>query len=75
MTLARAGKVKAAWAVEQGMAEGLMQMAFGNRIGFRAEGEQDWYVPMPGAILAELTEETEGAVRLGVTTADIFRVF
>ena len=70
LTLARAGKVKAAWAVEQGMAEGLMQMAFGNRIGFRAEGEQDWYVPMPGAILAELTEETEGAVRLGVTTAE-----
>ena len=70
LTLARAGKVKAAWAVEQGMAEGLMQMAFGNRIGFRAEGERDWYVPMPGAILAELTEETEGAVRLGVTTAE-----
>ena len=70
LTLARAGKVKAAWAVEQGMAEGLMQMAFGNRIGFRAEGKQDWYVPMPGAILAELTEETEGAVRLGVTTAE-----
>ena len=70
LTLARAGKVKAAWAVEQGMAEGLMQMAFGNRVGFRAEGEQDWYVPMPGAILAELTEETEGAVRLGVTTAE-----
>ena len=41
-----------------------MQMAFGNRIGFRAGGEQDWYVPMPGAILAELTEETEDAVRL-----------
>ena len=70
LTLARAGKVKAAWAVEQGMADGLMQMAFGNRVGFRAEGEQDWYVPMPGAILAELTEETEGAVRLGVTTAE-----
>ena len=70
LTLARAGKVKAAWAVEQGMAEGLMQMAFGNRVGFRAEGERDWYVPMPGAILAELTEETEGAVRLGVTTAE-----
>ena len=69
LTLARAGKVKAAWAVEQGMAEGLMQMAFGNRVGFRAEGERDWYVPMPGAILAELTEETEDAVRLGVTTA------
>ena len=70
LTLARAGKVKAAWAVEQGMAEGLMQMAFGNRIGFRAEGERDWYVPMSGAILAELTEETEDTVRLGVTTAE-----
>ena len=70
LTLAGAGKVKAAWAVEQGMAEGLMQMAFGNRIGFRAEGERDWYAPMPGAILAELAEETEDAVRLGVTTAE-----
>ena len=69
LTLARAGKVKAAWAVEQGIAEGLMQMAFGNRIGFRAEGDRNWYTPMPGAILAELTEETEDAVRLGVTTA------
>ena len=69
LTLARAGKVKAAWAVERGIAEGLMQMAFGNRIGFRAEGDRNWYTPMPGAILAELTEETEDAVRLGVTTA------
>ena len=70
LALARAGKVKAAWAVEHGIAEGVMQMAFGNRIGFRAEGQRDWYRPMPGAILAELDGETEGAIRLGVTTAE-----
>ena len=73
LALARAGKVKAAWAVEQGLAEGLMQMAFGNRVGFRAEMARDWYAPMPGALLAELTEETEeteDALRLGVTTAE-----
>ena len=69
--LCRAGKVRAAWAVEAGgVLEGLMNMSFGNRIGFRAaEGAE--LSARPGAILAELTEtvETPHAVRLGDTAA------
>ncbi len=69
--LHKAGKVKAAWAVEYGIAEGLMKMSFGNGIGFEAEtADLDWFTPMPGAILAELTEDAPEALRLGVTTAD-----
>ena len=74
--LCQAGKVKAAWAVEDSPAEGVVKMSFGNRIGFTADPglEADWYAPAKGAILAELTEEIEAdprsVVRLGVTTAD-----
>ncbi|MBQ9973559.1 MAG: phosphoribosylformylglycinamidine synthase subunit PurQ, partial [Oscillospiraceae bacterium] len=66
-----AGKVKAAWAVENGVAEAVMNMSFGNRIGFQAGMEDiDWYSAMPGAIVAELTEEVTDpcAVRIGETT-------
>ena len=66
-----AGKVKAAWAVENGMAEAVMNMAFGNGIGFTAENtEIDWNVLNSGAIVAEMTEEIADAVKLGTTTAD-----
>ena len=68
--LHKAGKVRSAWAVDQCLAEGLMNMAFGNDIGFAAEGEADWFSPMPGAILAELTEEVAGDRLLGRTTAE-----
>ena len=71
MTLALAGKVRAAWAVENGLAEGVMKMSFGNEIGFAAENaDLDWNTLYPGAIAAELTEDTAEAVRLGVTTAE-----
>ena len=69
--LCQAGKVKAAWAVENGLAEAVMNMSFGNSIGFQAGMEDvDWYVSMPGAIVAELTEEVNDpcAVRIGETT-------
>ncbi len=58
-TLAKAGKVKSAWAVEDSMAEAVMKMAFGNGVGFRSldKGGAAWYVPRPGAIVAELSEE------------------
>ncbi len=73
-TLCRAGKVQAAWAVENGIAEAVMKMSFGNRIGFRADPgvTEDWHLPFYGAIVAELTEETAlpGTLRLGVTTAE-----
>ncbi len=69
--LHKAGKVKAAWAVENGIAEAIIKMSFGNDIGFCAENiELDWNTIYPGAIIAELTEEAEGALKLGVTTAD-----
>ena len=69
--LALAGKVRATWAVENGLAEGVMKMSFGNEIGFSAENTAvDWNALYPGAIVAELTEDTADAVRLGVTTAE-----
>ena len=69
--LAQAGKVKAAWAVENGVAEAVTKMSFGNNIGFQA-GMEDaaWYYTQPGAIVAELTEEVNlpCAIRIGETT-------
>jgi len=66
-----AGKVKAAWAVENGVAEAVVKMSFGNRIGFQA-GMEDvaWYAADPGAIVAEMSEEIncEYALRIGETT-------
>ena len=72
--LHKAGKVKAAWAVENGIAEGVMKMSFGNHIGFQACAElgENWYLPLYGFLVAELTEEIEmpGAIRIGQTTAE-----
>ena len=72
--LSESGKVKAAWAVENSLAESVMNMSFGNGIGFAADATGDiWYASaMPGAIVAELTEDCTApcAVRLGVTTDD-----
>ncbi len=69
--LARAGKVASAWAVENGLAEAVFKMSLGNEIGFAAEKTaRDWFAPMPGAIVTELTEEVSDAVRIGATTAE-----
>ncbi len=75
--LAQSGKVKAAWAVENSIAEGVMKMSFGNRIGFAAEKEGNaafWMGrPWPCPILAELTEDVKvycKAARIGVTTTE-----
>ena len=60
-----------AWAVENGLAEAVFKMSLGNEIGFAAEKTaRDWFAPMPGAIVAELTEEVSDAVRIGATTAE-----
>ncbi|MGO5050817.1 phosphoribosylformylglycinamidine synthase [Dysosmobacter sp. Sow4_B12] len=66
------GKVKAAWAVENGAAEAVMNMSFGNRVGFTAAADADapWFTACPGAIVAELAEEVSGARKMGVTTAE-----
>ena len=68
--LCAAGKVKAAWAVENGVAEAVMNMSFGNGIGFASESEQSvaWYDPYPGMIVAELTEDVSFGTRIGRTT-------
>ena len=72
LELHNAGKVQAAWAVENGVAEAVMNMSFGNDIGFKAEKDlgADWHLPFYGAIVAELTEDTDAAMKLGVTTAE-----
>ena len=69
--LARAGKAASAWAVENGLAEAVMKMSLGNEVGFAAASTAlDWYRPMPGTIVAELTEEIPDAVCIGITTAE-----
>ncbi|WP_325213968.1 phosphoribosylformylglycinamidine synthase [Oscillibacter sp.] len=72
--LAQSGKVKAAWAVEHSTAEAVMNMAFGNRIGFTADAAvpHRWYGLNRGTIVAELEEEMDlpCAKRIGVTTAE-----
>ena len=72
--LHRAGKVKAAWAVENGLGEAVMKMSFGNRIGFKACADLggNWHLPLWGFLVAELTEEYEapGVFKLGQTTAE-----
>ena len=73
-SLCQAGKVKAAWAVENGVAEAVMKMSFGNTIGFCGDAREDipWWGPFPGMIVAELTEEVDlpCASRIGATTAE-----
>ncbi len=69
------GKVKAAWAVENGLAEAVMKMSFGNQIGFETAGGvkgADWYLPFYGFIVAELTEDVKlrGTLKLGTTIAE-----
>ncbi len=72
--LHKQGKVKAAWAVENGIGEAVMKMSFGNRIGFAScKDLADWHSPsMWGFIVAELTEEIQipGVMKIGDTTAD-----
>ena len=71
--LHKAGKVKAAWAVENGLGEAVMKMSFGNEIGFRANGAvgSEWHMPAQyGFIVAELSEETDTALKIGETTAE-----
>ena len=70
------GNVKAAWAVENGLAEAVMKMSFGNEIGFKAIPgvvADNWYNTMMfDFIVAELdTEiECEYATKIGQTTEE-----
>ena len=64
------GKVLSAWAVENGAAEAVMKMSFGNEIGFHSENFTDWYTYGPGCLIVELTEDVwmRSAVKIGYTT-------
>ena len=70
------GNVKAAWAVENGLAEAVMKMSFGNEIGFKATPgavKDNWYNTMTfDFIVAELDKEIdcEYALKIGETTEE-----
>ena len=71
--LHKAGKVRAAWAVENGLAEAVMKMSFGNNIGFKSCGavKDQWYsAAMYDFIVAELDEDVTipAALKIGTTT-------
>ncbi len=72
--LCKAGKVKAAWAVEHGIGEAVMKMSFGNGIGFASSAPMGdaWHMGLYGFLVAELTEDVEipGVMKLGETTAE-----
>ena len=66
--LCRAGKVRAAWAVDSSSAAaGVVKMTFGNRIGFAGAENTGLYSAMPGSIVAELTEDVDFGVLAGHT--------
>ena len=73
-TYHKAGKVKAAWAVENGLGEAVMKMSFGNNIGFRscADLGENWHIPFWGFLVAELTEDVDipGVIKIGQTIAE-----
>lgn len=72
--LCKIGKVKAAWAVENGIGEAVMKMSFGNEIGFKSCVDLNtWHSTMMyDFIVAELDSEIEleGAMKIGETTSD-----
>ena len=72
--LSKAGKVKAAWAVEHGIGEAVMKMSFGNHIGFASceDLNGNWHLPLWGFLVAELTEDVSipGVMKIGQTTDD-----
>ena len=74
LSLHAAGKICAAWAVEHAVAEGIMNMSFGNGIGFKAQQDlgDGWYMPFYGAMVVELDEPilSSSALLLGYTTEE-----
>ncbi|MCQ2452863.1 MAG: phosphoribosylformylglycinamidine synthase subunit PurQ, partial [Oscillospiraceae bacterium] len=71
--LHKAGKVNAAWAVENGVAEAVMKMGLGNGIGFTYSDGLDMETIFGyryGSFILELTEDVELGIALGTTTAE-----
>ncbi|MBO5305227.1 MAG: phosphoribosylformylglycinamidine synthase subunit PurQ, partial [Clostridia bacterium] len=75
--LCKNGKVKAAWAIENGIGEAIMKMSFGNEIGFQScYDTESWHgAMMYDFIVAELDGDIDSAyaIKIGETTkaADI----
>ncbi len=69
--LCQSGKVRAAWALTSGgVAEGLMKMCFGNKIGFVGTDDlkgAKLFAPACGSIIAELTEDVDFGEKIGRT--------
>lgn len=68
--LVKAHKIYSARTVEYGIAEALMNMSFGNRIGFKASTDFDAYKYMPASIIAEVDEDIEFGETIGYTISD-----
>ena len=60
-------KIYAASTVELGIAQAIMNMSFGNRIGFKASTDFDAYKSLPASIIAEVDDIDIGQV-IGYTT-------
>ena len=72
-TLCQTGKVRAAWAAADGLADAVMKMSFGNRVGFKSDDDMvSWFGIGSAVIVAELTEETgcQYGRKVGVTTEE-----
>ncbi|MBQ8552124.1 MAG: phosphoribosylformylglycinamidine synthase [Clostridia bacterium] len=70
--IAASGKAKAIYTVDAGgVAEGLMKMSFGNRIGFKSGGidEKKLFALNYGAFIIETADELDGEL-IGYTTDD-----
>ncbi|MBQ6368100.1 MAG: phosphoribosylformylglycinamidine synthase [Erysipelotrichaceae bacterium] len=65
-----AGKVYAAATAEYGIGEALMNMGFGNRIGFKAEKAFNAYTALPAALIAEVDEDFTLGETLGYTSEE-----
>lgn len=72
--LIKSGKVISAWACgRKGLAEGIVKMSFGNRIGFKALGHLEadlFFEEAYTSIIVEATEHLDGGVHIGYTTAE-----
>ena len=64
------GKVFASRTCELGIAESLMNMCFGNRIGFSSNNNLDYYISRPMAIIAEVEDDVNIGEIIGYTTKE-----
>ncbi|MBD5560691.1 MAG: phosphoribosylformylglycinamidine synthase [Clostridia bacterium] len=71
LALAAEGRVRAAWAVERTPAEGIINMSFGNGIGFESDMQDLLWKAAAGTIVAELTAPVDipEAQQIGTTTS------